>query len=157
MLSLNINMPFTQTEGGFLLVLVGITIFVVFLFYLQSLHSTNLRMFPNTRGANKIISSSTPTNMTLKCPMNKVIQINQMTEVCSVPDQNNFESANVDPYNQNGSFSSSTTDVTAEFSQNMNCKTSSTYSYQPKNTTCSGSLQLIGTYTCVDQCKVTVP
>jgi hypothetical protein len=110
------------------------------------------------RGAHATSGGQT---VTLKCDSGKKIYIDKATQICTIPDHNNFESSHLEPISSGlegttpyGAFNPGTTvDLTKVMGGECNGKTECTYTFKPElfpnQQTCpSSNTQLISTYVC---------
>ena len=114
------------------------------------------------------MNASEGKSVTLKCDDSDEICVYRATQICSAPDQNNFEQAYGDPFSDGvtsekpyGEFSEFAVDLTEDISKLANGKNSYEFVYTPKDfpnipggkcinkSGAPGVSQLIGVYKCL--------
>ena len=141
-------------------ILVIITGIAVWNLVIVLIYNSYMNSFIYSRGAN----SDKPKTISLSCESGGGICIYKATQVCTLPNSDNFETSLLDPISTDGknygNFNPDTTiDLTQDMSSKCNGKSSATYNFTgewPSGMLCqdqygnTGQTQLIATYYCVN-------
>lgn len=164
-------MAISTSEVVFVLLLAVGLIAAIWVYIVTSKHTKNISSDPYSRGAN----AHGPSTVNLVCDDNSQICVYNAVQVCTNPNQSNFEDSIVDGMTKQGSFDPTTTaDLTQDMINACNGKSTCAYTFTgdkpfgyvagdttiiPSSTTCSsatggaGVSQLISTYTCAPKGK----
>lgn len=137
-----------------ILIFLLLSVVAIFIYSMWSLivsfrYRETLKGYKYTRGANTTENKK----IILKCENNNKINIDKAVQICTDPNDNNFENPNTDPIDKNGKFNKNTTvDMKDSLSSACDGLSSCEYTFKPKdfpnNIKCDGTSQLISTYTC---------
>ena len=154
-----------NTTKIFLIIILIVGMIVALWWFVIPLrYRLSLNKFTYARGANAWKANQ---HVNLSCGVGKEICVYKATQICTIPDSNNFESSHADPMSISskkgiggyGDFDPTTTvDLTDSLGKQCNGKGECRYRFIPNNSLAcpAENSQLISTYTCVpknNECK----
>lgn len=143
---------------GMILLFIGLAI-AIWWFVVAENFRKYLKTYSYSRGVHATQANQT---LNLSCSEGKEICLYKATQICTNPDNNNFEDPTTDPIDSGtsangmyGQFNPQTTvDLTQDMGSVVNGQRTATFRFTPKEwpdnmASCAGETQLIGTYTCI--------
>lgn len=160
------NMATTFQSFGIVFGLLILLLFfgiAIWFYTISHNYQEKLNLFAYTRGAHAGYPGK---KINMICEPGKKICIERATQICSTPDENNFEDEGTDSISSGvdgsgayyGNFNPNTTvDLKKSMTQQCGGKESCEYTFYqsefPGKMSCEGNTQLIATYTCIPENK----